>query len=91
MHEPVHPGEVLKSDVFEDLGVSVSEAADALGVSRVSLSRVVNGRASLTVNLANRLELAGISTARMWLGLQSSYDLARVRREENPVVRSLVA
>ncbi|GAA2086745.1 HigA family addiction module antitoxin [Pseudolysinimonas kribbensis] len=80
MHNPSHPGVILREDVLPDLGVTVTEAAEALGVSRVTLSRVLNGRASVSANLAMRLEAAGISTARFWLDAQTNYDLAHTRR-----------
>ena len=91
MNNPAHPGDILKNDVLADLGISVHEAADALGVSRVALSRVLNGHAALSPNLAVRLEAAGVSTARMWLSLQAAYDLAAERTRDHGTVRPLVA
>jgi addiction module HigA family antidote len=88
---PVHPGEILRADVLEDLELSVSEAARRLGVSRVALSRVVNGHAAVSASLALRLESAGISTADFWLRLQSAYDLAVARDAERVVVEPLGA
>ncbi len=60
--------------------VGVSEAAAKLGVSRNSLSRVVNGRAPITMNLALKMEAAGWATADVWLELQTKYDLAQARK-----------
>lgn len=77
MKNPPHPGEIIQADVIVALGLSVAQAASRLGVSRVTLSRVLHGHAGVSPNLAIRLELAGISTARMWLALQANYDLAR--------------
>lgn len=77
MKNPPHPGEIIAEDVLAELGLSVVEAASRLGISRVTLSRVINGHAGVSPNLAVRLERAGISTARAWLALQSNYDLAR--------------
>lgn len=79
MHNPVHPGQILREDVLAELGLSVTEAADRLGVSRVALSRVLNEHASISPALAVRLEMAGASTARAWLGMQAAYDLAKAR------------
>ena len=76
MATPVHPGEILREDVLADLGLTVGEAASRLGVSRVTLSRVLHGHARISPNLAIRLEQAGVSTARAWLAMQSAYDLA---------------
>ena len=59
MKTPVHPGEILREDVLADLGLGVGEAAARLGISRVSLSRVLHGHARISPNLAVRLEQAG--------------------------------
>lgn len=92
MSTPVHPGEILREDVLVELGLTVTTAAERLGVSRVSLSRVLNGRAAISPSLAIRLELAGVSTARAWLAMQAAYDLARARDAKPPqVVRLEVA
>lgn len=89
MKSPVHPGEILREDVLAELGLSVSEAAERLGVSRVTLSRVLHGHARVSPNLAVRLEAAGVSTARAWLAMQSAHDLAAERRGKAPSVRRL--
>jgi addiction module HigA family antidote len=86
MKTPVHPGEVLREDVLAELGLGVSEAAKRLGVSRVTLSRVLHGHARISPNLAVRLEQAGVSTARAWLAMQTAYDLARERAAGIPKV-----
>jgi len=91
MMNPPHPGELLKEDVVEALGLSVTETADRLGMSRVALSRVLNGRAGISPDLAIRLESAGVSTARAWLAMQTNYDLARARQNTQVPVRSLRA
>lgn len=64
MMNPPHPGELLREDVIAELGLTVKETADRLGMSRVALSRVLNGRAAISPDLALRLEMAGVSTAR---------------------------
>lgn len=84
-----HPGELLREDVLAPLGIGVSEAARRLGISRVALSRVLNGRAGISSDVAVRLERAGVSTARFWVGLQANYDLSRAREQEQPVVERL--
>jgi len=75
IHNHPHPGEILREDVLEPLGLSVTEAATRLGMARVSLSRVLNGKAGISPDLAVRLERAGVSTARFWLNLLSNYKL----------------
>jgi addiction module HigA family antidote len=89
MKNPVHPGEILREDVLADLGLSVSEAAERLGVSRVTLSRVLRGHARVSPNLAVRLEQAGAQTAHAWLAMLTAYDLSAQRAEGVPKVRRL--
>ena len=89
LHNPPHPGEVLREEVIAALNLSVTEAASRLAVSRVALSRVLNGRAPISPNLALRLEQAGTSTARAWLAMQADYDLWRARQHQQPPVRPL--
>lgn len=89
MKTPIHPGELIREDVLAELGLSVSEAATRLGVSRVALSRVLHGHARVSPNLAVRLEEAGVGTARAWLAMQSAHDLAAERAAGVPRVRRL--
>ncbi len=89
MKTPVHPGEILREDVLADLGLSVVEAAARLGISPVTLSRVLHGHARLSPNLAVRLEEAGVSTASAWLAMQTAYDLATEHAAGVPAVRRL--
>lgn len=72
---PAHPGTILAEDVLAPLDLGVTEAADRLGVSRVALSRVINGHAGISAQLALRLEKAGAGSAKAWLQLQADYDL----------------
>jgi addiction module HigA family antidote len=89
MMNPSHPGEILREDVVEALGISVTEAAKRLGMSRVAFSRVLNCKAAISPELAVRLEIAGVSTARAWLAMQVNYDLAQVREKPQPQIQSL--
>ncbi len=91
MKTPPHPGLMLHDDVLEPLGLGVTQAAQKLGMSRVALSRVVNGRAGISPDLAIRLERAGVSTARFWMGLQSNYELSIALLHEQPAVERLAA
>lgn len=91
MKTPVHPGEVLREDVLAELGLGVADAAERLGVSRVTLSRVLHTHARISPNLAVRLEEAGAGTARAWLAMQTAYDLAAERSIGAPKVRKLNA
>ena len=87
MYNPPHPGETLKEDVLPALGLTVTEAAAQLGVSRVALSRILNGKAAISVDMALRLEawLDG-PTAESWLKGQLTYDLWQAERRERPAV-----
>jgi antitoxin HigA-1 len=78
MKNPSHPGSLIKSDL-DELGLSVVEAAKALGISRQQLHSVIAGRAGVTPEMALRLEKALGSTADTWLRMQMNYDLARIR------------
>jgi antitoxin HigA-1 len=89
MKSPVHPGEILREDVLVELELSFGEAAARLGISRVTLSRVLHGHARISPNLAVRLEEAGVGTARAWPAMQSAYDLATERAAGTPKVRRL--
>ncbi|MCG5534653.1 HigA family addiction module antitoxin [Ectothiorhodospira mobilis] len=91
LFNPPHPGEILREDVIEALGLTVSDAAKRLGLTRVQLSRVLNERAGISPDLAVRLERAGISTARHWMALQSSYELWQAEQRSQPDVERLIA
>ncbi|MBX3332327.1 MAG: HigA family addiction module antidote protein [Nitrospira sp.] len=75
MHNPPHPGEIIKRLCLEPLGVSVTEAAQALGVSRKTLSSILNARASISPEMAVRLSIAFGTSAESWLNHQTQYDL----------------
>lgn len=86
MYNPPHPGETLKEDVLPALGLTVTQAAEELGINRVTLSRVLNGKAGVSIDLALRLEvwLDG-PTAENWLKGQLAYDLWQAE-QHRPVV-----
>ncbi len=75
MHNPPHPGEVLRDGVFTDSGISVTDFAERLGITRVTLSRLLNGRAGVSADMALRLAAALGGTAQSWLHMQANYDL----------------
>jgi addiction module HigA family antidote len=75
MHNPPHPGELLRELCIEPLGLSVTEAAEGLGVSRKTLSAVLNGRAGISPEMALRLSIAFDTTAESWLNQQTQFDL----------------
>ena len=89
MHNPPHPGEVIKELCLEPLGISVTAAADGLGVSRKTLSAILNGRAGISPEMAVRLSIAFDTSSESWLNQQTQYDLWRAEqhRDELHVIR----
>ncbi len=75
MHNPPHPGEVIKELCLEPLGISVTAAAEGLGVSRKTLSAILNGRAGISPEMAVRLSIAFDTSSESWLNQQTQYDL----------------
>ena len=75
MHNPPHPGEVLRDGVFTDSQVSVTDFASRIGVTRVALSRVLNGKARISADMAMRLAAALGGSAQSWLHMQANYEL----------------
>ena len=83
MHNPAHPGEILKELVIAPLELTVTDASQHLNVSRKTLSKILNGRGAITSEMALRLELAFKKPAAdHWLRLQNSYDLWQSRQHE---------
>ena len=91
MFNPPHPGEVLQDTVLADGRISVSEFARKLGVSRVALSRVVNGRAAMSAELAIRLARLLGGSAESWLRMQVTYDLWHAEKKRRPKIEPLRA
>jgi addiction module HigA family antidote len=90
MHNPPHPGEILKDTVLRSDGdLSVTEFAKRLGISRVALSRVVNGRAAMSAELAIRLAAALGGSAESWLRMQVAYDLWQAQKKRRPKIEPL--
>lgn len=92
MHNPPHPGEVLKTLCLEPLNLSITEAAKALGVSRKTLSTILNGRAGISPEMAVRLSIAFSTSAESWLSQQVQYDLWHAEQRRKKLrVRKLAA
>lgn len=89
MHNPPHPGEILREEVLAPLDMEITAAAKRLCVARATLSRVVNERAGISPDLAVRLEAAGAGTARLWLNLQTQYEHWQATQRPQPPVRKL--
>lgn len=86
MHNPPHPGEVLRELCLEPLELTITDAAAALGVSRKTLSAILNGRAGISPEMALRLSIAFNTTPESWLNQQSQYDLW-IARQESPKIK----
>jgi addiction module HigA family antidote len=85
MKNPVHPGRVVRHDCLEPLGLSVTEGAKVLGVTRQTLNNVISGKSGISPAMAIRLSKAFGSTAETWLRMQAAYDLARARKDESKI------
>lgn len=75
MHNPPHPGEVLRDGVFTDTGLTVTDFAQRIGVTRVALSRVLNGKAGISADMAVRIAAALGGSAESWLHMQADFEL----------------
>ena len=85
MKNPPHPGRAIKDACLDPLGLSITEGAEVLGVARHTLSRVINGQAAVSPEMAIRLEKAFGSTADSWFRMQTAYDLARARARADQI------
>jgi antitoxin HigA-1 len=89
MHNPPHPGEIVKSLCLEPLGLTVTDAAKGLGISRKTLSAILNGRAGISAQMAVRLSIAFGTSAESWLNAQTQHDLwhAELQRKKLRVMK----
>jgi len=85
MHSPPHPGRIVRQECLGPLGLNVTEAAKALGVSRIALSELVNGRRGISPEMAIRLAKAFGSAPEVWAGLQLDYDMAQAMRNADQI------
>ena len=83
MKNPPHPGLSIKANCLEPLGLNITEAARVLGVARHTLSRVLNGHAAISPEMAIRLEKVGWSNAEFWLRRQTAYNLVQAHKKED--------
>lgn len=80
MHEPLHPGEIVKDALIDGAGLSVTEAASKLGVSRTALSRVLNGHTGISPEMALRLSKLLRTSIEMWINIQAQYDTWKISK-----------
>src|SRR5882762_7277651 len=85
MKTPVHPGRIVRHDCLEPLGLSVTDGAKVLGVTRQALNNIVNGKSGISPEMAIRLTKAFGSTEEAWLSMQLAYDLAAARKNESKI------
>lgn len=82
MHNPPHPGEIIKGLWLNPMGITITQAAKAIGVSRKTLSKIINGQASITPEMAVRLSIALGGSPESWMGHQVAYDLRQVEQRK---------
>ncbi|HWG04875.1 MAG TPA: HigA family addiction module antitoxin [Beijerinckiaceae bacterium] len=85
MHNPAHPGEVIRESCLKPLGLTVTETATGLGVTRKTLSDLLNGHSGISPEMAIRLEKIGWSTADTWLRMQMNWDLWQARQSAGKI------
>src|SRR5438270_8280282 len=85
MKSPVHPGSIVRHDCLEPLGLSVTEGANVLGVTRQALNNIVNSKSGISPEMAIRLSKAFGSTPETWLRMQLAFDLAAARKDESRI------
>ena len=85
MKNPPHPGRVVRQDCLEPLGLTITNGAKALGVSRQALNNLVNGKSGISPEMAFRLSKAFGSSPEVWLRLQMNYDLAQLREQQSEI------
>ena len=86
MKNPPHPGRLVRQDCLEPLGLTITDGAKALGVSRQALNNLVNGKSGISPEMAFRLSKAFGSTPEVWLRIQMNYDLARLREQQDEIL-----
>jgi addiction module HigA family antidote len=91
IHSPAHPGEILRDLYMEPMHVKITDAADALGVSRKHLSAIIHGNASVTADMAWRLAAAFGNEPEFWVNLQAQYDVWEAGKAQRPKIRKLAA
>jgi len=85
MYNPPHPGKVLRRALIEGTGLTVTEAAEALGVGRITLSRILNGKSGISSEMAIRLSIVLGTSSEMWVNMQAMYDLWRAEKKRKKI------
>jgi addiction module HigA family antidote len=90
MYNPPHPGIIVKKALIDGTGLSVTEAARVLGISRLSLSKLINGRAGISPEMAIRLSIALNTSSKMWLGMQDAYELWQLEKCKTKLLKQII-
>jgi len=85
MHEPLHPGEIVKDTLIDGAGLSVTEAASKLGISRTALSRLLNGHAGISPEMALRLSKLLSTSIEIWINIQAQYDMWEISNKAKKI------
>ena len=85
IHHPVHPGEIVKDELIDATGMSVTEAAKRLGISRTALSRLLNGHAGISPEMALRLSKLFNTSIEMWINIQAQYDTWLISKQSHKI------
>lgn len=85
MKNPPHPGRIVRQECIEPLGITITEAAERLGVTRQTLNNLVNEKAGISPEMAIRLSKAFGSSPEVWLGMQMEYDLAQAEKKAGKI------
>lgn len=89
MHNPPHPGLLVKRALIEESGISITQAAEMLGVSRLSVSKLVNERSGISPEMAVRLSIALNTSSDLWLNMQRMYDLWEAEKNRSKLVKQV--
>lgn len=89
MHNPPHPGTLVKKALIDGANLSITEAAEILGIGRVSLSKIINGHSGISPEMAVRLSIALNTSSKMWLGMQESYDLWQAEKHKAKLIKQV--
>lgn len=91
MKNPAHPGRVIKNACLDALNLNIGQGAKALGVSRETLSKIINGRAGVSPEMAYRLEMAFGGEAQSWYNMQVAYDMVHAKKNRRVFILSAVS
>lgn len=89
MHNPPHPGVIVKKALIDGAKLNITEAAKVLGIGRVSLSKIINGHSGISPEMAVRLSIALNTSSKMWLGMQDTYDLWQVEKYKSKLAKQV--